>query len=183
MRGRGAFTLSWVAAACAVALLGPSSSAGSGARDDTAWLQAKLDAGGALFLPRLPDGQCYETRGLWVTRDDTTVTSDGACLVALGPGEGRIPRGDGTFVTANAVFFVDHSDVRKPLPVRVSISGLRITVPAAKRMHGISALGHELTLHGLTIDGAPLTDVRIGAGTKGSGGMTGRVEVTDSTLT
>jgi len=163
-------------------VLGPASSAGGAIRDDSAWLQAKLDAGGTVFLPRLPDGKCYATRGLWVSRDDTTVTSDGACIVALGPGEGRIPRGDGTFVTANAVFFVDHSDLRKPLPVRIAISGLHITVPAGKRMHGISVLGHEVTLTSLTIDGSPLTDVRIGAGTKGSGGMSGRIAVTDSTL-
>jgi len=163
-------------------VLGPASSAGGAIRDDSAWLQAKLDAGGAVFLPRLPDGKCYATRGLWVSRDDTTVTSDGACIVALGPGEGRIPRGDGTFVTANAVFFVDHSDLRKPLPVRIAISGLHITVPASRRMHGISVLGHEVTLTSLTIDGSPLTDVRIGGGTKGSGGMSGRIAVTDSTL-
>ncbi|HEY8776511.1 MAG TPA: right-handed parallel beta-helix repeat-containing protein [Gaiellaceae bacterium] len=182
MRGRRAFRGLWAAAACAASVLGPASSAGGAIRDDSAWLQAKLDAGGAVFLPRLPDGKCYATRGLWVSRDDTTVTSDGACIVALGPGEGRIPRGDGTFVTANAVFFVDHSDLRKPLPVRIAISGLHITVPAGKRMHGISVLGHEVTLTSLTIDGSPLTDVRIGAGTKGSGGMSGRIAVTDSTL-
>ncbi|MGZ8706746.1 MAG: right-handed parallel beta-helix repeat-containing protein [Gaiellaceae bacterium] len=167
---------------CAAALLGLASSASGGSRDDTAWLQARLDAGGTVFLPRLPNGQCYATRGLWVSRDDTTVTSDGACLVALGPGEGRIPRGDGTFVTANAVFFIDHSDLRKPLPVRIAISGLHITVPANKRMHGISVLGHEVALSRLTIDGSPLTDVRIGAGAKGSGGMSGRIAVTGSTL-
>jgi hypothetical protein len=182
MRGRRAFRGLWAAATCAAAVLGLASSAGGAIRDDSAWLQAKLDAGGTLFLPRLPDGQCYATRGLWVSRDDTTVTSDGACVVALGPGEGRIPRGDGTFVTANAVFFVDHSDLRKPLPVRIAISGLHITVPASERMHGISVLGHEVTLTGLTIDGSPLTDVRIGAGAKGSGGMSGRIAVTDSTL-
>ena len=182
MRGRRAFRGLWAAAACAASVLGPASSAGGAIRDDSAWLQAKLDAGGAVFLPRLPDGKCYATRGLWVSRDDTTVTSDGACIVALGPGEGRIPRGDGTFVTANAVFFVDHSDVRKPLPVRIAISGLHITVPAGKRMHGISVVGHEVTLTSLTIDGSPLTDVRIGGGTKGSGGMSGRIAVTDSTL-
>ena len=182
MRGRRAFRGLWAAAACAASVLGPASSAGGAIRDDSAWLQAKLDAGGAVFLPRLPDGKCYATRGLWVSRDDTTVTSDGACIVALGPGEGRIPRGDGTFVTANAVFFVDHSDLRKPLPVRIAISGLHITVPAGKRMHGISVLGHEVTLTSLTIDGSPLTDVRIGGGTKGSGGMSGRIAVTDSTL-
>ena len=182
MRGRRAFRGLWAAAACAASVLGPASSAGGAIRDDSAWLQAKLDAGGAVFLPRLPDGKCYATRGLWVSRDDTTVTSDGACIVALGPGEGRIPRGDGTFVTASAVFFVDHSDLRKPLPVRIAISGLHITVPAGKRMHGISVVGHEVTLTSLTIDGSPLTDVRIGAGTKGSGGMSGRIAVTDSTL-
>ncbi|MDQ2968093.1 MAG: right-handed parallel beta-helix repeat-containing protein [Actinomycetota bacterium] len=182
MMGRRAFRGLWAAAACAAALLGLASSAGGATRDDSAWLQAKLDAGGTIFLPRLPSGQCYATRGLWVSRDDTTVTSDGACIVALGPGEGRIPRGDGTFVAANAVFFVDHSDVRKPLPVRIAISGLHITVPAGKRMHGISVLGHEVTLTSLTIDGSPLTDVRIGAGTKGSGGMSSRIAVTNSTL-
>jgi hypothetical protein len=182
MRGRRVFRGLWAVATCAAVLLGPASSAGGAIRDDSAWLQARLDAGGTVFLPRLPNGRCYATRGLWVSRDDTTVTSDGACIVALGPGEGRIPRGDGTFVTANAVFFVDHSDLRKPLPVRIAISGLHITVPAGKRMHGISVVGHEVTLTSLTIDGSPVTDVRIGGGTKGSGGMSGRVAVTDSTL-
>jgi hypothetical protein len=79
------------AAACIAAMLCVSPPAHGGVRDDTAWLQAKLDAGGSLFLPRLPNGECYETRGLWVSHDDTTVTSDGACVVALGPGEGRSP--------------------------------------------------------------------------------------------
>src|SRR6476469_1546782 len=158
MRGRCAFGRLVAAATCAAALLGPAASAGGAVRDDSAWLQAKLDAGGDVFLPRLPNGRCYATRGLWVSRDDTTITSDGACIVALGPGEGRIPRADGTFVTATAVFYVDHSDLRKPLPVRIAISGLHITVPAGKRMHGVSVLGHEVTLNDLTIDGSPLTD-------------------------
>jgi hypothetical protein len=169
-------------AACLAALFSLSSQVGGAVRDDSAWLQAKLDAGGKLFLPRLPNGQCYETRGLWVSHDDTTVTSDGACIVALGPGEGRIKRGDGTYAKANAVFYIDHSDVRKPLPVRISISGLHITVPAAMRMHGISVLGHEVTLNGLTIDGSPLTDIRIGGGTKGVGGMVARIALTNSNL-
>lgn len=43
------------------------------ARDDTAWLQAQLDAGGAVFLHKLPGGECYATRGLWVSRDGTNV--------------------------------------------------------------------------------------------------------------
>jgi hypothetical protein len=159
-------------------------SAGAGsARDDTAWLQAQLDAGGRIFLPKPPDGACYATRGLWLSRDDTTITSDGACIVALGPGPGRIKRGDGTPIRSNAVFFLNHSDLRAPLPVRVTISGVHITVPAAKRMHGISVFAHETTLSHLTIDGSPLSDVLIGEGKKGSGGMTGRVAVKDSTLT
>src|SRR5436853_226703 len=33
------------------------------ARDDTAWLQARLDAGGGrIFLPKLPNGGCYASR-------------------------------------------------------------------------------------------------------------------------
>ena len=179
---RGRLVRGLCAAACAAAVLGIAPAAHAGARDDTTWLQAELDAGGALFLPRLPNGECYATRGLWVSHDDTTVTSDGACIVALGPGEGRLPRGNGTFVRANAVFFVDHSDVRKPLPVRISISGLRIKVPAGQRLNGISVLAHEVRLTDLKITGSPLTDVRIGAGVKGSGGMTARVSLTNSTL-
>ncbi len=170
-------------AACAVAVLVSAASAEAGAaRDDTAWLQAQLDAGGRIFLPKLPNGACYATRGLWVSRDDTTITSDGACIVALGPGPGRIKRGDGTPILSNAVFFLNHSDLRAPLPVRVTISGVHITVPAAKRMHGISVFAHETALNHLTIDGAPLSDVLIGDGKTGIGGMTGRVAVTDSTL-
>lgn len=169
-------------AACLVAVLVPAPSAGSAARDDTDWLQARLDAGGSLFLPKLPDGQCYATRGLWVSRDGTSITSDGACVVALGLGEARIKTGSGRPVRANAVFFLTHSNIRILPPVRVSISGLRITVPAAKRMHGIAVFGHETTLSNLTIDGAPLTNVLIGTGVKGAGGMSARNAVLDSTL-
>jgi hypothetical protein len=169
-------------AACLVAVLVPGPSAGSAARDDTGWLQARLDAGGSVFLPKLPDRQCYATRGLWVSRDDTSITSDGACIVALGPGGARIKTGSGRPVRANAVFFLTHSNVRVPPPVRVTISGLHITVPAAKRMYGIAVFGHETTLGGLTIDGAPLTNVLIGTGVKGAGGMSARNAVIDSTL-
>ena len=35
---------------------------GGAVRDDTAWLQARLDAGGGrIFLPKLPNGGCYAT--------------------------------------------------------------------------------------------------------------------------
>ena len=172
----------WGVAACFAAALLAAPFASGGVRDDTQMLQAKLDAGGSVFLPRLPNGDCYRTHGLWVSRDDTTITSDGACLVALGPGEGRLKHADGSPVRSTAVFFLNHSEVRSPLPVRVSISGLRITVPRAVRMNGISIVGHEVTLDHLTIDGSPRTDVVVGSGVIGAGGMTARVSISDSKL-
>lgn len=178
MRGRTS-----LAAVFAVVLLGLGSPAGAAVRDDTDALQAKLDAGGAVFLPKLPAGQCYATRGLWVSRDDTTISSDGACLVALGLGPARLDPGAKRPHFANAVFYVNHSNIRAPVPARISISGLRITVPRTKRMHGIAVVGHEVTLSRLTIDGAPLTDVLVGYGAIGSGGPSARISLTDSTLT
>jgi Right handed beta helix region len=155
---------------------------GTPARDDTVWLQGQLDAGGSVFVPKLPNGECYATRGLWVSRDRTTITSDGACLVALGPGEARMRGAGGMPIRATSVFHIDHSDPRAPLPIRISISGLRIVVPAAARVSGVRIFGHEVTLSHLTITGSPIRNVVVGAGTKGSGGMTAWVEVSDSTL-
>jgi hypothetical protein len=172
-----------VAALLAVALLGIAASADGATRDDTDFLQAKLDAGGAIFLPKLPGGQCYATRGLWLSRDDTTITSDGACIVALGFGPARLdPPGAKKPHYANAVFYVTHSNIRAPVPARVNISGLRITVPKAKRMHGLALEGHELTLSHLTIGGAPITGVLIGGGVPGAGGPIERIALTDSTV-
>jgi hypothetical protein len=168
--------------ACLVAVLAPAQSPGTATRDDTVWLQAKLDAGGAVFLPKLPGSECYATRGLWLSRDGTSVTSDGACLVALGPGEARIKTGSGRPIRANAVFYANHSNIRIAPPVRVTISGLRITVPASKRMHGIAVFGHATTVSRVTIDGAPLTNVLIGSGVKGAAGISARNAVVESTL-
>jgi hypothetical protein len=168
---------------CIVAtLVAVPAATGTAARDDTVWLQAQLDAGGSVFVPKLPNGECYATRGLWVSRDGTTISSDGACLVALGPGEARMHGANGKPIRATSVFHIDHSNVRMPLPVRITISGLRIVVPAAARVSGVRVFAHEVTLSHLTIMGSPLTDVVIGAGTKGQGGMTARVEVRDCTL-
>jgi hypothetical protein len=166
----------------ALAFLGAGSSAGGAVRDDTDALQAKLDAGGAVFLPKLPGGQCYATRGLWLSRDDTTITSDGACISALGFGPARLDPTAPEPHFANAVFYITHSTIRAPVPARISISGLRITVPRAKRMYGVSVGGHEVSLSGLTIDGAPLNDVLIGSGAVGAGSPIVRVSLTDSTL-
>jgi hypothetical protein len=177
MRGR-----TFVAALAVLAFLGLGSHAGAGTRDDTAVLQAKLDAGGALFLPKLPGGQCYATRGLWLSRDDTTISSDGACIVATGLGQARLDPTAPKPHYANAVFYINHSDIRAPVPARISISGLHIKVPKKVRMHGIAIVGHEVTMSGLTIDGAPLNDVLIGFGAVGSGGPTVRIALTNSRL-
>ena len=165
-----------------VFVLASAGGADAGVRDDTQSLQARLDAGGEIFLPKLADGRCYETRGLWVSRDGTSITSNGACILALGPGEARLRDGAGRPIRANAVFFIDHSNVRAPLPVRISIAGLRITVPASKQMYGVAVYGHEVTLSRLAIGGSPVANVRIGSGGVGSGGLTARVAVTDSVL-
>ena len=150
------------------------------ARDDTTWLQAKLDAGGSVFLPKLPNGECYSTRGLWVSRDDTSVTSDGACIVGLGfgrrPGPGPRPW------RAKAVFLLDHTNIRAPRPVRVAISGVDIRVPAKAHMAGIEIYGHEVTLEHVSIGGAPRADVVIGSGAPGAGGLTARVAIRDCML-
>jgi len=167
----------------ALLLLCSGAPAGAAVRDDTEMLQAKLDAGGHVFLPKLPDGRCYATRGLWVSRDDTAITSDGACIVALGFGPARLDPDAKKPHYANAVFYVNHSNIRAPLPARISISGLRINVPKAKRMHGIVLVAHEVTLDGLTVDGRPLSDVVIGFGAVGAGGPTARVSLTKSVLT
>src|SRR5881394_3426976 len=137
MRGRRS-----LAAGAALAFLAIGSPAGGAIRDDTDALQAKLDAGGKVFLPKLPKGECYATRGLWVSRDDTTITSNGACIVALGPGELRLTSPDGDPIAANAVFFVNHSARLEPTPVRIAISGVKISVPAATAMFGIAVYGH-----------------------------------------
>jgi parallel beta helix pectate lyase-like protein len=178
MRGRRSF-----AALVALAFLGFGSHAGAGVRDDTDLLQARLDAGGSVFLPRLPGGECYATRGLWLSRDDTSITSDGACVVALGFGPARLDPSAPKPHYANAVFYIDHSNVRAPVPARISISGLHIEVPKRVRMHGIAVIGHEVSMSGLTIDGAPLNDVLIGYGAVGAGGLIVRIAIADSTLT
>lgn len=167
-------------AAC-VAVLAPAAHAS--ARDDTASLQQRLDAGGQIVLPRLPGGRCYRTRGLWVSHDDTTISSDGACIVALGKGPARGVTDNGRPVHANAVFFISHSDIYKSQPVRVTIRGLRIVVPRKVRMHGIVVSGHEVTIEHVSIVGAPTTDVQIGGGKPGAADMAERIAILDSVLT
>jgi hypothetical protein len=169
---------------CAIAtLVAVPTAGGAPARDDTTALQAQLDAGGNVFISKLANGECYATRGLWVSHDRTTITSDGACITALGPGEIRGRNADGKPIRATSVFHIDHSDIRKPLPVRIHISGLRLNVPKAANISGVRVFAHEVDLNHLTITGAPIRNVVVGAGTKGSGGMMAWVDITDNVLT
>jgi len=151
------------------------------ARDDTAWLQAKLDAGGAFELPKLPNNQCYATRGLWVSHDDTTITSDGACIRSLGLGAVRLRSNDGDPIASSAVFFVNRSNKSTPAPVGVTISNLRIVVPDGQGMYGVAIFGHRTTLSGLDISGAPKDDVLISGRANGNS-FVGGVSILDSVL-
>ena len=171
-----------VAAAAATLALAMGAPAFAAPRDDTNALQALLDAGGTVSLPKLPNGACYRTRGLWLTRDDTRIVSDGACILALGRGEARLKTRRGIPIRATAVFFLSHSHFVDPLPARVEISGLHIVVPGATRMDGISVSGGEVTMDHVAIDGAPRRDVVIGGGRPGSTGIIERVAIRDSVL-
>jgi hypothetical protein len=160
----------------------PPTSAPGSPRDDTTWLQARLDrAGGTIFLPKLPDGECYATRGLWVSHDDTTITSDGACIVSLGLGPVRLRSNDGDPIASSAVFFVNRSRPTQPAPVGVTISNLEIIVPAGQGMFGVEVYGHQTTLSHVDISGAPKDDVLISGRANGNA-YSGRVAILDSVL-
>jgi hypothetical protein len=140
----------------------------SAGRDDTDWLQARLDAGGGkIVLPKLPGGRCYATRGLWVSHDDTQIVSNGACITALGPGPARILSPDGDPVAATAVLFVNRSHQLDPAPARISIRGLRIVVPSGTELFGLGIFGHEVTVQDLTVSGSPVDAVAIGGRANG----------------
>ena len=150
--------------------------------DDTGWLQARLDrGGGTIFLPKLPGDRCYATRGLWVSHDDTTINSDGACIVSLGLGPVRLHSTDGDPIAADAVFFVNRSDAKSPAPVHVTISKLRIVVTPGQPMYGVAVFGHGVTLSQLDIGGVPKDDVTISGRANGNS-YAGDISVLDSTL-
>lgn len=151
-------------------------------RDDTATLQAKLDAGGTLFLPRLPDGSCYATHGLWVSLDGTQIVSDGACIVALGPGPVRLHSPDGDPIAADAIFFVNRSSEANAAPGGVSISGLRLVVPAAAQMFGIEIYAHDVTVDHVRVEGEPIDSLLVG-GRGNDEGYSSNVTVADSSFT
>src|SRR5919201_1485323 len=152
-----------------VALILGAPSPGASGRDDTAALQAQLDAGGTVFLPALPDGQCYATRGLWVSLDGTSIVSNGACIVALGPGPVRLHSPDGDPIAADAVFFVNRSSEVNAAPHGVTISGLRLVVPRSASMFGIEIFATDVTVEDVTVEGSPIDSLLVGGRANGEG--------------
>jgi hypothetical protein len=137
-------------------------------RDDTATLQARLDAGEDLELPRLSDGSCYRTRGLWVSRGETVISSpDGACVEAIGPGDARLLSPDGDPITGSAIFRVSRSAAVDAEPVGVTIRNLRLVVPDGLGMMGILVAGNQVEIDRVRIEGAPVDALAItGRGTQ-----------------
>lgn len=163
--------LALLAAGCAwkppvqrVLRLDPPPDAGT---DDTAWLQAELDLGGTLILPRLPGGRCYRVRGLWVTRSDTTLRARGACLRALGPGPVRRSSGDGDPIAATAILFVNRTRQQRAQPERIRLEGLRLVVPRETGMHGISILGRDVRVERVRVEGHPVDGILVGGRAEG----------------
>src|SRR5919199_3596214 len=151
-------------------------------RDDTATLQAQLDAGGAVFLPALPDGQCYATHGLWVSLDGTSIASNGACIVALGPGPVRLHSPDGDPIASDAVFFVNRSSESNAAPHGVTISGLRIVVPRTASTFGIEVYANDVTVEGVRVEGSPIDALLVGGRANGAG-YSSNVSIRDSSFT
>ena len=167
--------------AVAAALVGAPAAGGDAARalrDDTVWLQGQLDAGRSLYLPQLPNGECYATRGLWVTKDDTQIVSDGACIVALGHGDVRGKSNDGDPITSSAVFFVSRDNPWVPAPARIRIAGLRIRVPRDVDMYGVSINAHQVRVENVEVTGDPKDAVIVNG--RMNDGYAARVSITDS---
>lgn len=143
--------------ACVLVAPGPASAG----RDDTAWLQARLDGGGRVTIPKLPGGECYRTRGLWVSRSGTKVASDGACIVYLGPGEQRLTSTDGDPISANAVFVVNRSSTTGRPPDDVGISDLDLIVPVGSDGYGVIVSGTHVTIANLHLMGVPVDAIMV----------------------
>jgi Right handed beta helix region len=174
-----------VLAAVALVVAPPPPSGGTIAapgRDDTAALQAQLDAGGTVFLPALPGGQCYATHGLWVSLDGTSIVSDGACIVALGPGPVRLHSPDGDPIAADAVFFVNRSSESNAAPGGVTISGLTIVVPRSTSMYGIEIYAKDVTVERVRVDGDPIDSLLVGGRANGEG-YSSNVAIRNSSFT
>lgn len=169
-------------AICAVAVLAAAFAPGRAAadgRDDTAWLQARLDGGGRVYLPRLPEGECYRTRGLWVTRSGTRIASNGACIVYLGSGPVRLASSDGDPIAANAIFVVNRSSASARPPRHVAISDLTLIVPIGTDGYGLVVAGNDVALVHLDVEGVPLDGITV-TGRNNGLGYAGPVMIRDS---
>jgi hypothetical protein len=139
-------------------------------RDDTKTLQTKLDKGGSIVLKRLSGGACYQTRGLWVSKNNTTIdTPDGACVQYLGPGPVRLTSDDGDPIPADAIFFVNRSSRTTSLPQHISISNLTLSIPAGKDGYGVVVAGSDVNLNRLKIQGSPIDAVEVTPRANGRG--------------
>lgn len=156
-----------LAVAGIVALPGPGNAASG--RDDTTWLQARLDTGGKVFLPKLKGGDCYETRGLWVSRSRTRVSSNGACIVYLGPGPTRLSSSDGDPIASNAVFIVNRSTGHSTPPHGIVISDLTLIVPIGTDGYGVIVAGTHVSLVNLHVDGVPTDGITVTGRNNGLG--------------
>jgi hypothetical protein len=153
-----------------------------GSRDDTESLQNQLDQGGAIVLMKLSNGQCYMTRGLWVSKNDTTVdTPDGACIQYLGPGPVRLTSDDGDPIPADAIFSVNRSSRTSSLPQHISISNLKLIVPANTTGFGVVVAGIDVTLDKLKIRGAPVDGIQV-TGRANGGSYAGPVSILNSNI-
>jgi hypothetical protein len=140
-------------------------------RDDTKALQRQLDRGGTITLKALKKGRCYQTKGLWVSKNNTTITTrDGACVQYLGPGPVRLRSDDGDPIPADAIFFVNRRSNSGQLPQHITISNLKLIVPqGGKDGYGVVVAGSDVTLNGLNIQGSPMDAVQVTPRANGRG--------------
>jgi Right handed beta helix region len=157
--------------------------AGAATRDDTSTLQKKLDQGGTITLKKLKGGACYMTRGLWVSKSKTTITTpDGACIQYLGPGPVRLTSDDGDPIPADAIFFINRSSRSSSLPKKISISNLKLQIPTSQTGYGVVVAGADVTLTKLKIQGAPVDGIQV-TGRANGRGYAGPVSILNSKVT
>jgi len=161
-------------------VVGGNALAGNGkGKDYTKTLQKKLDKGGSIVLKSLKKGACYRTKGLWVSKSNTTITTtDGACVQYTGPGPVRLTSDDGDPIPADAIFFVNRSSRNDSLPEHISISNLKLIVPDGKDGYGVVAAGSDVTLDRLKIQGSPVDAVQVTPRANGRG-YAGPVTITN----
>jgi Right handed beta helix region len=117
-----------------------------------------------------------------VSLDGTKIVSDGACIVALGPGPVRLQSDDGNPIPADAVFFVNRSSDVNAAPNGVTISGLRIVVPRSASMFGIEIYANGVTVEGVRVEGDPIDSLLVGGRANGQG-YSSNVSIHDSSFT